>query len=369
MWRMMPVETKAIGIADLAFVKTEGSNLNIRSGPSTSYSIVFRVPNNYIVTILNETPSGWDYVSVTYRDGSTNSTYTGYCSSQYLQRVESEHRIIQLYSSDGFINIRSAPSNSTIITSYPSYSYMLALDANETSNYYYVYCAKTQSYGYVHKSVAAEIYVSPSASTQINALILLDESFPRGTEYADTLLYDATLPYIHRWGIELHHQRIINYNYTLDADSCPYGYTNACTSACYQAHSHDCTHSTDCCCKCLYNLIYQQQSKNFLNTYTDCDIQIGLTGIRSCVGGLAPVNGKHATIMIKDHDRFTEEYVGNVRRLQHEVAHLFNNIHNGDEGTYCTSSCIMNGGFDNIMLFDLPTIWCSRCAQRFNNHF
>ncbi|MFA5676192.1 MAG: DNRLRE domain-containing protein [Christensenellales bacterium] len=50
-----------------------------------------------------------------------------------------------------------------------------------------------------------------------------------------------------------------------------------------------------------------------------------------------------------------------IRRVQHEWSHNYGARHSGDGGT-CTSNCINNGGWDNI-LYEVPDVWCSRCKN------
>ena len=49
-----------------------------------------------------------------------------------------------------------------------------------------------------------------------------------------------------------------------------------------------------------------------------------------------------------------------VRRVQHEWSHNYGADHSGIGGTYCTSDCINNGGWDDKN-YPVPDVWCSRC--------
>lgn len=62
-----------------ATVRTSSGNLNVRSGPGTSYSIVHKLPKEETVVILSQS-NGWSRVLF---DG----VKTGYVSSQYLQTI------------------------------------------------------------------------------------------------------------------------------------------------------------------------------------------------------------------------------------------------------------------------------------------
>ena len=70
-------------------VKTEGGNLNVRSGPGTSYSVIGQFANGTPVDrpdVGPHTPAGWDYVSGD--DCNTGKRITGYVAIQYLSRPE-----------------------------------------------------------------------------------------------------------------------------------------------------------------------------------------------------------------------------------------------------------------------------------------
>lgn len=64
-----------------AKVITDGSNLNVRSGPGTNYSIVGKLANGTIVTYSYISPVGWDYIWGIDINGKEIS---GYVSSAYL---------------------------------------------------------------------------------------------------------------------------------------------------------------------------------------------------------------------------------------------------------------------------------------------
>lgn len=65
-------------------VKTDGSNLNVRSGPGTNYSIVGKFANGTLVTFgyMDPIPStDWTYV---WGTGTNGQHLSGYCHNDYL---------------------------------------------------------------------------------------------------------------------------------------------------------------------------------------------------------------------------------------------------------------------------------------------
>lgn len=65
-------------------VKTDGGNLNVRSGPGMSYSVIGQFANGTIVTFgfIDPIPSkDWTHVKGI---GTKGETLTGYCNNAYL---------------------------------------------------------------------------------------------------------------------------------------------------------------------------------------------------------------------------------------------------------------------------------------------
>ena len=364
---LQPMPTKAFPITNFAYINTESSNLNIRSGPGPNNPIVAKLPKDYVVEILSTNDTGWVYIGAWYRDGSTNHYYTGYCSSRYIRRYDEGAYLLKLNSSDGFVNIRSQASNSSIITTYPSGAYMRIDIMGSSGRYYRVYSAKTKSYGYVHDSVGTTYAPEKIANIEIKVKVLKDNSFTLNNVYISNLFYDTNLPFAWDLGIEFNVSPT-KYTDALDADVCPHGYYSACDSNCINLQSNPCTHGSDTICKCLYNL-YDQQLAIRNTQPSSVDIQLGLTQIRACAGGLAGVGGDTAVVVIVPAERYSESYTLNVRRIQHEISHLFGCLHTGDGGTHCTSKCIMSGGWDDLDLYDVNSILCDRCKAVFNSHF
>lgn len=73
-----PAPTATAIAAQSAVINTSGSKLNMRSGPSTSYSITTTVPNYATVSVLQK-GSSWSLISY--------QGYTGYVSSSYLRFI------------------------------------------------------------------------------------------------------------------------------------------------------------------------------------------------------------------------------------------------------------------------------------------
>jgi len=61
-------------------VNTGSANLNVRSGPGTSYGVLFKKPSGSIAAMLNKTTSKWYRI---WGDGSR----VGYVSAAYLERL------------------------------------------------------------------------------------------------------------------------------------------------------------------------------------------------------------------------------------------------------------------------------------------
>ena len=65
-------------------IKTNGGNVNVRSGPGLEYPVIGSLPNGTIVDIPflddHETKPGWEYVYTDIVDG--------YVSTQYIANIE-----------------------------------------------------------------------------------------------------------------------------------------------------------------------------------------------------------------------------------------------------------------------------------------
>lgn len=85
------------------------------------------------------------------------------------------------------------------------------------------------------------------------------------------------------------------------------------------------------------------------------------------VGGLAYYPGDQPNLQASIIQCFDGSDWGSVRRAQHEWSHNYYAIHNGEDGTYCTSPCIMNSGWDNTY-YDVADVWCSRCKAAMGSY-
>lgn len=101
--------------------KKTTANLNMRSGPSTSHSIITEIPSGTSVTVLSSS-NGWDYVEY---DGQK-----GYCSSSYLVATNEVPTVKKVTTAN--LNMRTgAGTNYSIITTIPNNT---VVDVISTSN-------------------------------------------------------------------------------------------------------------------------------------------------------------------------------------------------------------------------------------------
>lgn len=72
------------------YVKTDGGNLNVRSGPGTEYEIVGKLPNGTMIdfwSVFGEVDStGRSWTSIRARDANGN-TVSGWVADEYLTNV------------------------------------------------------------------------------------------------------------------------------------------------------------------------------------------------------------------------------------------------------------------------------------------
>ncbi len=95
----------AVSSSKAAAVSTSGSNLNVRTGPSTNYSIKAKLQNGKTVVIISE--SG-DFSRILY-----NGTSTGYVSSRYLRKLSSsESSVVSL----SVVNYKQTDSRWSYVT-------------------------------------------------------------------------------------------------------------------------------------------------------------------------------------------------------------------------------------------------------------
>jgi len=91
-------------------VRTQGGNLNLRSGPGTNFAVVASVPNNSMLTVTGE-QNGFYNVRLT--DGRT-----GWVSSDFVNITPRQARVA---TQGGNLNMRAGPNtNSAIVASIPN---------------------------------------------------------------------------------------------------------------------------------------------------------------------------------------------------------------------------------------------------------
>jgi uncharacterized protein YgiM (DUF1202 family) len=88
-------------------IRTSSTNLNVRSSPSLSGSILTGLPKGSYVTLVSKSGSWW---KVEYAQGRY-----GYCSADYIETVPVQTATV--YVSGSRLNIRSGPSTSYAILS------------------------------------------------------------------------------------------------------------------------------------------------------------------------------------------------------------------------------------------------------------
>jgi len=84
-------------IGNVGLVKTEGGNLNIRTSPTTSSSVIRTIPHNSYISLVEKNGDWW---KVEYSDGKY-----GYSSAAYINEATSE--IFHVDADGGSLNVRS----------------------------------------------------------------------------------------------------------------------------------------------------------------------------------------------------------------------------------------------------------------------
>ena len=113
------------------YVKTRGSNLNVRTGASTSYRIIGKLPNGTKISIMSKTSNNW--YKIYYKNGS------GYVSGDYVTGVKD----ITEYSTD--------------FTNYADFRYRDTLVNNAKSFY-------NNRHNFVYNNTCAFDYDNPAAN-------------------------------------------------------------------------------------------------------------------------------------------------------------------------------------------------------------
>lgn len=98
----IPVKIQAADTPGAGVVVTRGSNLNIRSTPSSGGAVLAKAANGSYLTLLSRSGSWWQ---VEYANGRY-----GYCHSDYIKEVSSTAATVSTNS--GNLNVRTGPGTS-----------------------------------------------------------------------------------------------------------------------------------------------------------------------------------------------------------------------------------------------------------------
>ena len=84
-------------VGNVGLVKTSGGNLNVRSAPSSTSTIIKTLPNNSYITLTEKNGNWW---KIEYADGKY-----GYSSASYITQVDSD--IYYVNTGGGSLNVRN----------------------------------------------------------------------------------------------------------------------------------------------------------------------------------------------------------------------------------------------------------------------
>lgn len=141
-----------------AVLNTDGSTLNLRSGPGTGYAAVASIPADAVLTITG-LDSGWYKTSYNGKDGYVSSDYVTLSSSASTQQTT---RTGVLNTGGSSLNLRSGPGTSyTKVTSIPAGA-VLTITAEE-SGWYAV------SYGGKNGYVSADYVTIVDSASAVNS--------------------------------------------------------------------------------------------------------------------------------------------------------------------------------------------------------
>lgn len=93
----IPVKAQAAAAPKAGIVATQGSNLNVRSAPSSGSSVLTRLTNSSFVTLLSRSGNWWQ---VEYAQGRF-----GYCHADYIK--EASANSVTVSTGGGNLNVRS----------------------------------------------------------------------------------------------------------------------------------------------------------------------------------------------------------------------------------------------------------------------
>lgn len=222
-----------------------------------------------------------------------------------------------------------------------------------------------------------ELHINYSASTNysvnhVSVKVYKDASYlsmySSSPSYINTTMTRVGYPFSRKWNIALSPGF---YNiYGMPWQSCSRPYSLACTNAACGSTCVNENRTPNHHKNFDYNCLYAKSH----NAYSDWNIAIVITSANLCHQCPDPTHSSHDLCGLGmvpfAGDKFAMAKltrargdVRNVRVIQHELSHCFECLDNE-----CTPNerCIMSGGFDSNTAYNLPTIWCTNCAARFN---
>ena len=121
---LIPTGASAAGTLAYGAATVNTANLNLRSGPGLSYSVITRLNEGDIVVILERTNSEWYHINF-------HGTF-GYVNTAYLTNVLTAENFSAIGCITGDrVNVRSGPStDSELLTSYPEDSVITVIGIN-----------------------------------------------------------------------------------------------------------------------------------------------------------------------------------------------------------------------------------------------
>ncbi|MFI3325899.1 MAG: SH3 domain-containing protein [Clostridia bacterium] len=167
------------------------SNVNFRTGPSTSYSIITGLSTGTVVEVLSTANSNWYYIKTS--DGTTGYVYYTYLTQTTDDLTSSDTSTgtynVKVVSN---VNFRTGPSTSySIITGLSTGTVVQVLD-DSNSKWYYVQTSEgTQGYVYYSyvTNTSDDLTSSDSSSTSTyNAKVVDDVNFRKGPSTSYTIL-------------------------------------------------------------------------------------------------------------------------------------------------------------------------------------
>ncbi len=171
-------------------------------------------------------------------------------------------------------------------------------------------------------------------------------------------------PFNNKWAITFN--RTYMHIHNLAIDSCPLAYGTGCNT-------------TNCGSRCVNTSSTNNHHKNMYRNYyqvindipiTGYDLMLTVSASNMCYSsggshstgilGLGAVSGDYSFVK----NNTTRGMRLNVRVIQHELSHNYG-LH--DNSCSANENCIMSGGFDNNVNYNLQSIWCTSCTNSFDS--